>query len=157
MSRAGIEQLLYQMDEAFKDNPWGSLMRNLRTVRDEDWEWLPEGGSRHVLHIVQHVGYALRIYENHAFGDRSMTWDKPTDVPRESTPSVMVDWLRDSQRLLRDSVASLEDDSELSRPRRAPWGTDAETRWIINNMIQHELYHAGEINHLRALHQRNDE
>ncbi len=39
----------------------------------------------------------------------------------------------------------------------APWGTEANTRWIVNNMIQHDTYHSGEINHIRALHQRNDE
>jgi hypothetical protein len=32
------------------------------------------------------------------------------------------------------------------------WGELKETRWII----QHDLYHAGEINHIRALHQQND-
>jgi hypothetical protein len=26
-----------------------------------------------------------------------------------------------------------------------------ETRWIISVMIQHDLYHAGEINHVRSL------
>ena len=29
-------------------------------------------------------------------------------------------------------------------------------RWFISVMIQHYCYHAGEINHIRALSQRND-
>jgi hypothetical protein len=36
------------------------------------------------------------------------------------------------------------------------WGELKETRWIIAVMIEHDPYHAGEINHLRALHQQND-
>jgi hypothetical protein len=32
-------------------------------------------------------------------------------------------------------------------------GTPIETRWIIMIMMQHDLYHAGVINHIRALHQ----
>jgi hypothetical protein len=36
------------------------------------------------------------------------------------------------------------------------WGEQKETRWIITAMIQHDLYHAGEINHLRALIQGTD-
>jgi len=36
------------------------------------------------------------------------------------------------------------------------WDELKETRWIINMIIQHDLYHAGEINHLRVLHQQND-
>jgi hypothetical protein len=80
MTRASIEQLLYLMDEAFRDNPW-PLLNNLKNVRDEDWEWAPLDGVRTILHIVQHVGYAKRIYENHAFGDRSMNWDQSDASP----------------------------------------------------------------------------
>jgi hypothetical protein len=29
-------------------------------------------------------------------------------------------------------------------------------RWFIGVMIQHYAYHAGEINHIRALHQGDD-
>jgi hypothetical protein len=36
------------------------------------------------------------------------------------------------------------------------WDELKETRWIITMIIQHDLYHAGEINHIRALHQHND-
>jgi len=157
MGRAGIKQLLYQMDEAFRDNPWGSLLNNLKNVNEDDWEWLPSDGKRSILHIVQHVGYAKLIYENHAFGDGSMTWSTPSNVPQESQPDVMKDWLRDAQERLRGSVAALRDDEELKKNRMAPWGGEANTRWIVNNMIQHDAYHAGEINHIRALHQRNDE
>ncbi len=36
------------------------------------------------------------------------------------------------------------------------WGEPAETRWIISEIIEHDLYHAGEINHLRAVLQGDD-
>jgi hypothetical protein len=36
------------------------------------------------------------------------------------------------------------------------WGEREEARWIIAVMIQHDLHHAGEINHLRSLRQRTD-
>ena len=42
------------------------------------------------------------------------------------------------------------------KPRTGPWGTQHETRWLIKTMIEHDIYHAGEINHLRALAQGND-
>ena len=50
----------------------------------------------------------------------------------------------------------LLDDAELLRHRMTNWGELKETCWIIAVMIQHDLYHAGEISHLRALHQQND-
>jgi hypothetical protein len=157
MPRTAIEQLLYQMDEAFRDNPFHSLLNNLKNVQEDGWEWLPPGGVRTILHIVQHVGYAKSMYENHAFGDGSLTWNNPANVPQEPNTSAVIDWLTGCQENWRDSVASLENDDELARPRMAPWGTEANGRWLINNMVQHDLCHSGEINHLRALHQKNDE
>jgi hypothetical protein len=52
-------------------------------------------------------------------------------------------------------VAALTDD-QLLEPRKTHWGGAAETRWIISVMIEHDVYHAGEINHLRAQRQGND-
>lgn len=156
MTRVGIEQLLYLMDEGFRDNPFHSVLNNLKTLQDDDWEWLAPDGVRTILHIVEHVGGNKYIYESQAFGDRSLSWEQPF-LPKSSTPADMIDWLRDGHDKLRGSVAALADDEELSKNRGAPWGGEANTRWIINNMVQHDLYHAGEINYIRALHQRNDE
>ena len=64
-------------------------------------------------------------------------------------------WLREGHARLRESIAVLSD-AELLRPRMTSWDELKETRWIITMIIQHDLYHAGEINHLRALHQQND-
>ncbi len=66
-----------------------------------------------------------------------------------------IKWLRDAHEHLRQSIAVL-DDAELLRPRMTNWGELKETRWIITTMIQHDLYHAGEINHIRSLCQGSD-
>jgi len=156
MTRAGIEQLLYMMDEAFRDNPFHSVLNNLKSLHDDDWEWVAPDGVRSILHIVEHVGGNKYIYESQAFGDRSLSWERPF-MPTSSTPTDMIEWLRAGHDKLRGSVAALADDEELKQNRTAPWGGEANTRWIVNNMVQHDLYHAGEINYIRALHQRNDE
>jgi len=164
-TRPAIELLLYTMDCAFEGDPsdtkgnWHALLVNLGSLRDQDWLWLPPGGSRTVFSLVQELGQCKHVYANQAFGDRSMRWDKPGSVPEieagKPIPQVL-DWLRDAQKHLRDHVSALQDDSELLRPRLSPQGWQRETRWIINTMIQHDIYHAGEINHLRALAQGND-
>lgn len=166
MTRAGIEQLLYLMDEAFENNPMHSLMKNMESVRDDDWAWLspdavmlspsrPNVGVRTIQDAVEHVGANKYIYDSAAFGDQSITWEKPY-MPQTSAPADMIAWLREGHAKLRASVAALEDDEELTKNRMGPWGTEANTRWLINMMIQHDLYHAGEINHIRALHQKDD-
>jgi hypothetical protein len=48
-------------------------------------------------------------------------------------------------------VAALEDDSELDRPRYTHWGQLIPTRRIVSIMIEHDVYHGGEINHIRAV------
>jgi hypothetical protein len=132
MGRPAIDQLIYLMDEAFDAGPH-SLLANLSSLRDEDWHWQPEGGGRSAFEIVQHVGECKYVYDNHAFGDRSMHWGMPKAVPSvdsETPPPAIIGWLRDGQRRLKDSVAALQDDDELLRLRWANWKKQHETRWL---------------------------
>jgi hypothetical protein len=159
MSRDGIEQYLYLMDEAFDAPGNHPLLSNLRSVGDDDWQTVLEAGGRSIFDIVLHVGECKYVYDSHAFGDATMTWGQPRTIPaieRDSTPAEIIAWLKRGHTLLRGHVAELVDDAELLCPRRANWGTEYETRWLINAMVQHDLYHGGEINHLRALLQRTD-
>ncbi len=159
MTRAGIDQLLYLMDQSFDGNDEHSLLANMGSIQDEDWQWLPQRGGRSIFDLVRHIGECKYVYENHAFGDGSMRWTQPETVPTIEPNMARDDvlaWLRGGQLALRDSVAALNDDEELTRHRRANWGEKYETRWLITVMIQHDLYHGGEINHLRALSQDND-
>lgn len=157
MTRPAVDQLLYLLDEAFTGQEWHALLPNLRTVTPDAWNWLPPGGHRSIRAIVQHVGGCKFMYENHAFGDASLTWDHPLVVGEEVNNDLASAsaWLREGHERLRQSIAALSD-ADLARPRMTNWGETKETRWIVTVMIQHDLYHSGEINHLRALHDRDD-
>jgi hypothetical protein len=153
-----ISQLLSLLDEAFDGAEWHSLVGNLRPVTNEDWRWVPQGGQRSVCDIVQHVGGSKFMYHNHAFGDATLAWDDPLVGGGKALESVdsAIGWLQVGQERLRRGIAVLTDDAELVRLRMTNWGEWKETRWIITTMIQHDLYHAGEINHLRSLRQDTD-
>ena len=165
MGRSGIEQLLYMMDRTFAApgptfGTWHSFLVNLADVRDDDWLWVPEDGERTIFDIVQHAGEAKYVYDSRAFGDASMHWERPGSIPtiEPATPrEEVVRWLTDGQQRLREHVAALADDSELSKMRPGLWGDQHETRWLITQVIQHDLYHAGELNHIRALRHKNDD
>lgn len=160
MTRDSIETYLYLMDAGFDGPYWHSLLSNLNAVAPEDWEWVPPGGARPIRQIVQHVGRAKAIAYDQAFGGATLTWDDPQEDWDEATVDIptAIAWLRACQERLRSGVAALPDDAELLQQRRTNWGELWETRQIITvTMIQHDLYHAGEINHLRALHQNADE
>lgn len=170
MSRVIIEEFLHFMDQAFEARGEHSLLRNLEQVTGDDWLWVPPGGNRFLRQIVGHVGACKYMYDDYAFGNATMSWNDPAGTlgctiedlqsganmtRREPPIAAIVEWLRDGHRLLREHVALL-DDGELLKHRPRPEGGMKETRWIIGVMTEHDLYHAGEINHIRALRQGND-
>jgi len=170
MVRVAVEQFLYMMDEAFEKHGEHSLLRSLGSLRQDDWLSVPLGGHRFPRQIIGHVGACKYVYDNQAFGDGLMTWadragglgcsiealqSGPDLTEREPAMPAVIEWLGVGHRLLREHVAAL-DDADLLRPRRRPEGGMKETRWLIGVMIEHDLYHAGEINHLRALRHGND-
>jgi hypothetical protein len=158
VSRILLDHVLWDMGQ-----PFDMLFANLKDLRDDDWVWVPPGGARSIRAIVGHVASCKIMYDNHAFGDASMTWMDPRFGEAQSpaagsefSAEKLVDWLRESQLTVVKSIDALDDDAELMNERRVNWGGVRRTRWIITRLIHHDGFHAGEINHLRALHQRND-
>jgi uncharacterized damage-inducible protein DinB len=156
MNTAAVSELLDLLDAGF-EGTWHSLLDNLQAVTPDDWAWVPPGGQRSIRDIVQHVGGCKFMYHDYAFGEGRLTWDDPLVDGKDGldTPADAIAWLRKGQERLRQSIAGL-DDADLPCRRLTNWGEQKETRWIITAMIQHDLYHAGEINHLRSLHRQAD-
>jgi hypothetical protein len=177
MSRAAVGALLYLLDEAFEgeDTPWHSMLGNLASVTEEDWLWVPPGGARRIRQIASHVGGAAWLYHDRVFGNCA-TFGEPitswnVEVPGlgygteqldgyealdpEPPMAEVVAWVTERARAFRYGVAGL-DDVALDEERRNHRGEPHPIRWFIGVMIQHYAYHAGEINHIRALSQGND-
>ena len=158
MARDVLDYVVWEMGQAFD-----TLFHNLKDLHDDDWTWIPPGGARSIAAIVGHLASSKVMYDNHAFGDGSLTWQDPlfgeAQTPEEVDalpPPKLFEWLRESHLRLLRNVDALPDDAELERPRPVNWGGTRETRWIITRLINHDGYHAGEINHLRSIHQQND-
>ena len=126
MARPRIEELVRLMDRAFGGNEH-SLLDNIRSVRDESWEALPQGAKRSAREITRHVGLFKYIYANHAFDGADMDYSDPAPG-RHATPAAATQWLGE-----------------------AHWGQLVPTYDLMVTMVEHDLYHAGEINHTRAL------
>jgi uncharacterized damage-inducible protein DinB len=153
--RLTIATLAWLSEDAFEGDPDHSLMANVRDLREEDWIALPPGAGRSVADILEHVGWAKWMYEDYAFGSASLRGDQPPLIPAEGARSrphdELLTWVIDGQRRLLPAVRALADDAELDRARLTNWGERLPTRMIIRIMIAHDFYHAGEINHIRAL------
>jgi hypothetical protein len=157
--RSGIETMLYLLDEAFRGagiedtNESQALMPNLRSVPDDAWHRLPPGAARSIESIAIHVGACKIMYDDYAFGDARLTWDDSVVLPwrdGEAPRSDAIDWLTNGHERLMEHVRALTDD-DLPRDRLANWGEQRPTRWLLSTLLQHDTYHAGETNHIRAL------
>lgn len=159
-SRTGIETLAHLIEDAFRGDSAQSLLASLRDLRDEDWTALPLGAGRSIADILEHVGWAKWMYEDYAFGPGTLRGDQLPMVPqgggRARPRPELLAWLHEGHRRWLASVRALPDDAELERDRPTNWGDHLPTRTLVRIMIGHDFYHAGEINHLRALLQGTD-
>ena len=146
------------MNHAFEGGEH-SLLDNLASVLDESWDLLPQGARRSIREIVKHVGLFKYMYANHAFRGATLGYSDPPATPpseRLASRHAATDWLREAHTYLVGAFGELADDSELDVPRKAHWGDYLPTYSLMVIMLEHDLYHAGEINRTRAL-LRNDD
>jgi uncharacterized damage-inducible protein DinB len=159
-SRIALDTLAWLIEQAFSGDPSHSLLANLQDLREEDWTATPDGSGRSIADILEHVGWSKWMYEDYAFGSASLRGDHPPLIPEAGARSrpheELLAWLTEGHRRWLASVHALEDDSELDRERLTNWGEQLPTRDVIRIMIAHDIYHAGEINHMRALLQSTD-
>jgi hypothetical protein len=159
-SRVAIDTFAWLIEMAFDGDPSQSLLANLHDLREEDWTTTPSGSGRSIADILEHVGWSKWMYEDYAFGSASMRGDEPPLIPENGARSrprdELLTWLTEGHHRWLASVRALTDDPELDKERLTNWGDRLPTRDIIRIMIAHDFYHAGEINHLRALLQSTD-
>jgi hypothetical protein len=155
MPQSACAALLFLMDNAFEHSRPHSLLNNLGTVTEADYE--REHDGRSIREMVRHLAAAKQVYNNQAFGDASLFMPNFQARIYESNASMAedIDFLHQGHKQLRASLAAL-DDGDLAAQRPVHMGGTRETREIISIMIEHDLYHAGEINHLRSLLQGTD-
>jgi uncharacterized damage-inducible protein DinB len=155
MPQTAVAILLFLMDRAFQESRPHALLNNLGSVTEADYQ--REHNGRSIREMVRHLTAAKHVYNNQAFGDAGLFMPNFQARIYESQASMAedIEWLHEGHNQLRASVAAL-DDAGLSTQRPVHMGGTLETRDIISIMIEHDLYHAGEINHLRALMQGTD-
>lgn len=159
-SHVVIDTFVWLIEEAFQGDPSHSLLANLKDLREEDWTSTPPGSNRSIADILEHVGWSKWMYEDYAFGSAAMRGDQPPLIPsggaRFRPRKELLTWLTEGHQRWLASVRALPSDAELDKNRLTNWGERLPTRDIIRIMIAHDFYHAGEINHIRALLQGTD-
>jgi uncharacterized damage-inducible protein DinB len=142
-----ISRILDQMDRAMTGEAWHgpALFELLEGVSAEQASTHPMRGAHSIWEIANHIASWNRIVHQRLAGHAvdvkpDMDWP-PVWEASETEWRRSLDMLRESRANLRGAVASLRDD-ELSLP---PAGTEHSRYVTLHGVVQHDLYHAGQI------------
>ena len=165
--RERVRLLLAMMDDAYEGSRWHSLKGGLRGLTAEEMHYkllartldVKERGRAPYLATIGrklvHVALCKVMYQNHAFGGRTLDWGKAWETlnltEAVTGPRKLVAALDRAQAGLRDTLAGLAD-RDLDRKVFTNWGEKMPAWWIFNSMIQHDLYHGAQIRTLRAMY-----
>jgi uncharacterized damage-inducible protein DinB len=154
-SRTALETLLWLSEDAFQGDPNHSLLANLKNLHADDWTALPAGCNRSISEILEHVGWSKWMYDDVAFKGARLQGDQPPIVPAGGAKArpreELLAWLKEGHGLWLASCRALPGDNVLGEERPTTWEETLPIRTLMRILIAHDIYHAGEINHLSAI------
>lgn len=137
-------------ERAFSKSPWHSLIAALDGISDAAFNHVPDkhGGfpwmNGSVRDIVYHVAGDKLVQLDQAYGDGTMNWE---NVPIDKDGN-LIDQLKASQTALTNAIRSANDVTK----KVSSWGgkrMPAHDFFLM--LIEHDLYHAGQIRYIRNL------
>jgi len=142
-----IERIVDQMDRAFSGDAWHgpSLMSLLEGVSAEDAAKRPIAQAHSIWELVNHIGAWNKIVERR-LRDEIVTVTPEMDWPfvplaSDITWKRALDALKESRAQLRRTVEQMQDEQLDENPSSLP-----DSRYVIlHGLVQHDLYHAGQI------------
>jgi hypothetical protein len=159
VARIAIELYLRSFNAAYRDDRFHAFRGNLASATPAEWDVRPLEWSTEVFgtqpdlslcDIAHHVGGAMVMYTDRAFGESRLEWG---DIhgPFGRDMEAVLGWLDRVQAEFAAGIAALSDDAELAEMRQAPWRAVLRRDQLIGLMINHQLYHSGEVNRQRSL------
>ncbi len=161
MPRIAIAVWEQRLEAAYRADPFHALRKNIESVLPEEWDLKPsrasvqkEGALGHdelsICDLAIHAGGPKYMYANRAFGDAKLAWPD-IKLPSSREMAAVLAWMDEGQRALTEGLAALQDDAVLVEERPAPWNLPLRIDLLLGIVINHDLYHSGEINRQRAL------
>ncbi len=101
MARIGIDFWTQRLLAAYRSDPFHAFRKNVDSVRPEEWDVRPakwsveEFGTQPELSICDismHVGGAMYMYANRAFGDAALDWGDIA-LPASREMPVVLAWM----------------------------------------------------------------
>lgn len=143
-----VKRILDQMDRAFSGDAWHgpNLMSILGGVSASDAAKRPVNGAHSIWELVNHIAawnsIMRRELECEALEvSTEMDWPPVRDTSEAAWKQALEN-LRQSRARLRTIVERVRDDQLDEKP--AP-RTDNSRYVMLHGVVQHDLYHAGQI------------
>lgn len=141
-----VTALLRRFDRAWQDSPL-SVEENMHGLTEEEANWRPTAGVRSIRELLVHLGIGKAVVMNRCFADQTLNF---TDVKAPEAWRKLLRWLTEQHEGLRKPLGFLQDE-QLSA-ERAIFGQMLAIEQIIEANIEHDFYHAGEINRIREVY-----
>jgi len=143
-----VERILDQMDRAFEGDAWhGPPVKTLiEGLTAEEASKHPIGGAHSIWELVHHIT-AWNTIVHEELGGASAQITPEVDWP-PVWDATEVEWRRAVQKLyearvrLRQTVEGLRDEQLDERPSQR---TNNSRYVMLHGIVQHDLYHAGQI------------
>lgn len=161
--RTIVNHLKAQLENAYRGSRWHSFLSALKGITPEEATWEPPAyagfpwmkGS--IVEIVFHVGGDSLYQLDHALGRRELTWEAlQKRFEREGGDlTAALRLAEEGYTALQEALDSLTDE-ELPREYPTPESKGRRRRTLqafFEMMIEHHLYHAGQIVYARCLYQ----
>lgn len=160
-TRVIIEHLKRDLESAYHGSRWHSFKSSLKDIQPEEALWVPPAyqgfpwmrGS--ILEIVFHVAGDSLYQLDHALGQRKLTWEDLKERFRAegSHLPAALHLAEGGYQALQQALDSLTDE-DLAHTYATPQGKGERTlEAFFRLMIEHYLYHAGQIMYVRCLWQ----
>ncbi len=161
MTRIAIAVWEQRLEAAYRADPFHALRKNIESVRPDEWDVKPPrtgdqkegslaGDELSICDLAIHAGGPKYMYANRAFGDARLEWTDIT-LPASRDMATVLAWMDEGHQHLVEGLAALQDDALLLEQRPAPWRTPMRVVALLGIIINHDVYHSGEINRQRGL------
>jgi len=143
-----IKRILDQMDRAFAGEAWHgpSLMQLLDGITSEDAAAYPTHDAHSIWELVNHIAAWKTIVQHRAAGEAVVDvtaerdWPPLFEVSEVAWKRALED-LTASHARLRSVVEQLREDQLAQKAA----GEEYSIYFMVHGLIQHDLYHAGQI------------
>ena len=155
-----IDLLKYQLARSFERSHWHAVKRAVRDLGEEEARWIPGpyAGfpfmSGNILDILFHLGGDKLFHVNHWFGDGSVTWEglRERFQADEGNLQAALKLLEEGYAAVTGALNGLTDADLLAKRKRGKSHHERHLDFFAE-MLEHDLYHAGQIVYIRCLYE----